>query len=95
MSPPGFTRTRGLDRSRLPNPYAYYAEQVPPLKGRGTWVQARCCFHEDDRPSLRINVETGHYRCFACGASGDLISFHMRRHGQDFKSACMALGAWR
>jgi DNA primase len=90
-----FARTRGLDRSRLPHPIEYYARHFAQLKGRGMWMQARCCFHEDDTPSLSLNTETGRYHCFGCDARGDLISFQMRRHGQDFKSACKALGAWR
>lgn len=88
-------RRRGLARDRLPQPAAYYAGELPDLKGRGAWRQAQCCFHQDRAPSLSVNVETGHYRCFACEAGGDLISFQMRRHGQDFKRACQALGAWR
>ncbi len=88
-------RLRGLDRGRLPEPAAYYARELPALKGHGPWRQGLCCFHEDHSPSLSVNIETGNYRCFACGAAGDLLSFHMRRHGQDFKSACRALGAWR
>jgi DNA primase len=83
-----------LDRSRLPAPLDYYGKALA-LKGKGMWRQALCCFHEDRTPSLSVNVETGHYRCFACEAGGDLLSFHMRRHGLDFKSACQALGAWR
>ena len=88
-------RRRGLDRGGLPDPAGYYARELPALKGQGPWRQAQCCFHEDRAPSLSVNVQTGHYRCFACEAAGDLISFQMRRHGQDFKSACKALGAWR
>jgi len=86
---------RGFDRERLPEALGYYTGELGALKGRGAWRQALCCFHEERSPSLSVNVESGHFRCFACDAKGDLLAFHMRRHGLDFKSACKALGAWR
>ncbi len=89
------SRRRGFDRERLPEALGYYTRELGALKGCGPWRQALCCFHEERTPSLSVNVESGHFRCFACDAKGDLLAFHMRRHGLDFKSACKALGAWR
>ena len=34
-----------------------------------------CPFHNDKSPSLSINPRTGKYRCFSCGAHGDMIDF--------------------
>ena len=88
--------TGRLDRSQLPDPVSYYAQELVGLKRRGRWASARCCFHDDHRPSLSVNLETGAYRCFACGACGrDLIAFRMARYQQDFRSACIVLGAWK
>jgi|YelNatPaOPRAMG01_1025707.scaffolds.fasta_scaffold07872_2 DNA primase len=83
-----------FDRERLPDPADYYSRELPSLRGRGVWRDALCPFHEDSRPSLRVNVQTGGWRCMACGRGGDLLSFHMRRHGLGFADACKALGAW-
>ena len=89
-------RPGGLDRSQLPDPAQYYAKQLACFRPRGRWASALCCFHEDRRPSLSVNLETGAFRCFACGACGrDLIAFQMLHYRQNFNAACKALGAWK
>ena len=88
-------RSYGLRRDRLPDPSAYYESQRLRLTGRGAWRDAVCPFHEDTKPSLRVRIETGAFRCMACGASGgDVLDFHMKRHGLQFADAARALGAW-
>jgi hypothetical protein len=83
-----------FDRNRLPEPEAYYTAELGTLHGRGTWRDAVCCFHQDARPSLRVNTQTGAFRCMACGAhGGDVLSFHMARYDLPFPAACKALGA--
>jgi DNA primase len=42
-------------------------------KGRN--VEAICPFHSDTKPSLKINDDKGIFKCFACSAGGDHISF--------------------
>lgn len=84
-----------FDRDRLPDPERYYTAELGALRGRGVWRDAVCCFHKDTRPSLRVNVETGAFRCMACGASGgDVLAFQMQRYGQPFPDAAKTLGAW-
>lgn len=83
-----------LDRSRLPEPLDYYSRELPDLKGRAEWRTALCPFHPDTQPSLRVNMATGGWRCMACGRGGDLLKFHMLRHGLSFPDACKALGVW-
>jgi DNA primase len=88
-------RTRGrfaFKRDRLPNPEEYYREQG--LNG-GEWKSAVCSFHDDTRPSLRVRVDTGAFRCMTCGAKGgDVLAFHMQRYGLAFIEAAKALGGW-
>ena len=64
----------------------------------GASIQARLAAivgTADKHPSLSINFDTGGFFCHACGArGGDLLAFHMRRHGLDFKAAARELGAW-
>lgn len=84
-----------LDRSRLPDPETFYAAELGALQGRGEWRSAVCPLHDDRSPSLRVNTQTGAFRCMACGAhGGDVLAFQQQRHGVDFKAACKALGAW-
>jgi hypothetical protein len=81
-------------RDRLPDPGLYYPRQLGKLtrpNGSG-YAQAKCCFHEDGEPSLSVQLTgKGAFKCFACGANGDLVSFHMRKIGADFKHAVLDL----
>lgn len=91
------TRTRRFSfrRDRLPSPGLYYRENGLKLTGGGEWKNAVCPFHPDTRPSLRVRLDTGGFRCMVCGAhGGDLLAFHMLRHGLRFIEAAKALGAW-
>ena len=66
----------------------YFKEYLPNLKENGrSQAMAKCLWHDDRNPSLSVNLESGLYRCFACGASGDLINFHMTQNGMDFETA--------
>ena len=86
----------GFDRNLLPNPIKYYSEQGLKLTGDGEWRKALCPFHKDTRPSLGVRLESGSFRCMACGASGgDVLAFHILRYGMGFMEAAKSLGAWR
>lgn len=98
----GNGHTRGLaartshsfDRTRLPAAGEYYIGVGLRLIGAGPWRSAVCPFHEDSRPSLRVNVEHGGFRCLGCGAhGGDVLAFHRLRTGEGFVEAAQALGA--
>lgn len=81
-------------RDRLPNPGGYYHEQGLKLIGGGEWKSAVCPFHNDTKPSLRVRLDTGAFRCMACGAKGgDVLAFHRARHGLSFVQAARDLGA--
>jgi DNA primase len=44
-------------------------------QGRGTQFKIRCPFHDDEEPSLSVNVERGVFHCFGagCGAEGNVL----------------------
>lgn len=42
-------------------------------KGKGYW--AVCPFHDDKNPSLSISPELQIYKCFVCGAGGNVFTF--------------------
>lgn len=92
-------RRRGyFDKSAL-RPAVYYrkvfAGQLAKV-ARDGWIKTRCCFHApDENPSLSVNLTHGGFKCFSCGAKGDLIDFHMRRHKLSFVEAARSFGAWR
>jgi DNA primase len=81
-------------RERLPSPSEYFSGQNLKVSG-GEWKSALCPFHSDTNPSLRVRLDTGAFRCMACGAhGGDVLAFHIQRHGLRFDAAVKALGAW-
>lgn len=90
----GERHRREFNRECLPTPEDYFREHGLKLIGHGEWRSAVCPFHEDTRPSLRVHIGTGGFRCMACGAhGGDVLAFHMQRHGLSFLAAARALGA--
>ena len=70
---------------------SFYTSELGPLSGHGEWRTARCPFHDDHRPSLRVNVKHGGYWCPACNAKGDAFRFLKERHGLSFVEALARL----
>jgi DNA primase len=62
-----------------------------PLKKAGKRLKALCPFHPDKDPSFYVNPERQNYRCFGCGASGDVISFVQAIDHLSFVEAVHAL----
>ena len=63
-------------------------ENFVPLKrsGNGRFVGI-CPFHDDRSPSMNVNPSLGIYKCFACGAGGDVFKFVQEHEKMDFKGA--------
>lgn len=82
-------------KAALP-PSTYYVRALPtmPPPRRAGWVDGGLCpFHDDQhRGNFRVNLDTGAFCCFACGAKGgDILAFHQRRHGLTFQSTLREL----
>ena len=45
------------------------------LKKQGSVYVGICPFHQDHKPSMRVTPSMGIYKCFACGAGGDVFKF--------------------
>src|SRR5690606_7623461 len=56
------------------------------------WV-GLCPFHGERTPSFNVREETGRYRCFGCGASGDVFKFVQEIDHVDFVTAVEQLAA--
>ena len=46
-----------------------------PLRRVGTKYKALCPFHDDHNPSLELNPDRQSYKCWSCGAGGDIFDF--------------------
>lgn len=91
----GNVRKSRFNRNRLPSPETFWASHGVTFKSRKGWIITKCIFHDDHRPSLSINTETGGFFCHACGAKGgDVVSAHQLLAGCGFVTAVKALGAW-
>ena len=56
------------------------------------WV-GLCPFHAEKSGSFNVREETGRYRCFGCGASGDVFKFVQDMEHVDFVGSVEALAA--
>lgn len=52
---------------------------------------AKCVWHQDRKPSLKIYDGTRGCHCFACGEGGSVIDFTMQYFGLSFKDAANKL----
>lgn len=57
------------------------------LKKVGAGYQALCPFHNEKTPSFYVSPERQTYKCFGCGAYGDIFSFIMEMEGIEFREA--------
>lgn len=73
-------------------PSRFYHAELPamsPPRGGGWRDGGLCPFHNDRKSgSFRVNLDTGAYVCFSCGArGGDIIAFIQQRDGLSFRDA--------
>ena len=67
---------------------ALVIQQFLPLKKSGVNKYVGVCpFHDDHSPSMSVNSTLGIYKCFACGAGGDVFKFIQEHEKLDFKGA--------
>lgn len=57
------------------------------LKAHGREYVGICPFHDDHKPSMRVSPAKQIFKCFACGAGGDVFSFVEKYHSMEFREA--------
>src|SRR3954453_16356879 len=50
-----------------------------------------CPFHNEKSPSFTVHVVHQFYKCFSCGAGGDVVKFVMEKEGVSFYEALKSL----
>ncbi len=58
--------------------------QYVTLKRAGTNHKGLCPFHEENTPSFNVHNARGIYKCFGCGAGGNVLQFLMNLEGWSF-----------
>ncbi|MCD6450266.1 MAG: DNA primase, partial [Thermotogaceae bacterium] len=57
------------------------------LEKVGQYYRALCPFHTETRPSFYVSPKLQRYKCFGCGASGDVIRFVQEMENISFYEA--------
>ncbi|MCX7633909.1 MAG: DNA primase [Turneriella sp.] len=68
-----------------------YIGRFVPLKRRGGNFWGLCPFHNEKTPSFSVSPQKGIYKCFGCGAGGNVITFAKNYHKISFPEALKLL----
>ena len=63
------------------------------LRRAGRVMKGLCPFHSEKTPSFHVNPEKQIFKCFGCGAGGDVFKFVQRRENVSFVEAKAILAA--
>ncbi|WP_244545673.1 DNA primase [Fodinibius roseus] len=66
-------------------------EDYVKLKRSGRSWKGLCPFHDERTASFHVTPDLGIYKCFGCGASGDVFNFVMEMEGVGFVEAMRSL----
>ena len=61
----------------------------------GSQYTVQCPFHKDGQgtnPSMSVDDSKGIYKCFTCGAKGNVITYLKEKENKSFKEAVQYLG---
>jgi DNA primase len=72
---------------------ASFIGQYVPLRKRGNDLVGLCPFHSEKTPSFHVHPDRGFFKCFGCGAGGDVITFVQKLENAGFGDAVRMLAA--
>lgn len=64
---------------------------VVSLKKAGATYKGLCPFHQERTPSFNVNPDKGFFKCFGCGAGGDVVKFIELHQKVSFPEAVRSL----
>lgn len=76
-----------INEVRFKNDIVEVISSYLPLTKKGKNYFGVCPFHADTNPSMSVSREKQIYKCFSCGASGNVFNFVMDYEQVDFKEA--------
>lgn len=80
-----------IEEIRVSNDIVEVIGHYVPLKRAGSTFKGLCPFHKEKTPSFNVNPRMQIFRCFGCGAAGDVFSFIERYENVDFATAARML----
>jgi DNA primase len=80
-----------VDEVRQKTDIVQLISQYLSLKKSGRNFKALCPFHSEKIPSFMVSPERQIFKCFGCGAGGDVFQFLMRMEGMEFGEALRTL----
>lgn len=57
------------------------------LKKSGSYYITKCPFHDEKTPSFKVKQSDNHFKCYGCGAYGDVIDFIVKLKSISFQDA--------
>ena len=72
---------------------ATFIGQYVPLRKRGNDLVGLCPFHSEKTPSFHVHPDRGFFKCFGCGAGGDVMTFVQKFENATFGDAVRMLAA--
>ena len=76
--------------NRIEHVFSVYRPDAD-LKGSDRYEMVLCPFHDDHSPSMFIDKQLQIYKCFACGARGDVINLYAHFQGVSTREAIARL----
>jgi DNA primase len=64
-----------------------YASRFTRLTRVGGRLKGLCPLHDEKTPSFTVNPEGGYFKCFGCGAGGDIFELRMKLENLTFHEA--------
>jgi len=84
---PGIVDQAAIYQIQQANDIAEVIGEHVSLKRKGREMVGLCPFHDDHRPSMYVNGDKQIFKCFACGAGGDVFKFVQMRENLTFGQA--------
>jgi DNA primase len=84
---PGLYDHAAISRVQQANDIIDVVGEHVSLKRKGQEMVGLCPFHADHKPSMNVSPSKQIFKCFACGAGGDVLKFIQMREGLTFPQA--------
>jgi DNA primase len=68
-----------------------FISQFVKLKKVGKNYVGLCPFHSERTPSFTVSPDKQIFKCFGCGAAGDVVTFYMKYKNLEFREALLEL----